>query len=176
MFVKSIENSANYWNSLYISIAVFVLGFLIALTIFLIFKKPQEKFTWDDVLPSLFLVGFMCSMLSFVITLGVLVFTNKETITYTNSISQAKSIDDEKFLKKISQISNVTNLKYKNNESEIMTVTDLENDDFVEIVGIKNGKKMNVLVYFEKDTMKVSVNEGPEKAQEFEYNPKVDKK
>lgn len=94
----------------------------------------------------------------------------------TDYLSQADKIDNEAFKNKIKEISKVDGLQNFNieNSGSRSQVDGFKSGNYGTSKGIKDGKEVKVMVMFDKDVMKVFVeNIGSNNSSEsFEYSPK----
>jgi len=95
-------------------------------------------------------------------------------LSHTDKLSEAENVNQSQMIAKISEITGVEHVK-KVNPSEYFSVDNLKNGEYVELSGIKDDKKQNVLIYFEKDKMNITVSNSTTDAQDIEkytYSPK----
>jgi len=96
---------------------------------------------------------------------------NDET---TNKLSEADRINSEKFVEKVSEVTDLNNVKYAEKTNSDSILWNLKNDKFVELKGLKNGQKQDIVVVFKGDEMNVTVSSpkiDSQNTEEFKYTP-----
>lgn len=92
----------------------------------------------------------------------------------TNKISEADKINSEKFVEKVSEITDLSNVDYADSAKKDNILRNLKNDKFVELKGLKNGQKQDVVVFFKGEEMNITVSSPKSDSQnveEFKYAP-----
>lgn len=96
----------------------------------------------------------------------------------TDKISEAKVVNNEAFSEKVIKTGELEKLSSNSKEAISDTKVSSLKNSYIDLSGVKDGKKVNLIVEFDKDdTMTVKVSKDGEKADEenyesFEYAPK----
>lgn len=108
------------------------------------------------------------------IVIGVSIKLKTKENETTNYLSQADRIDNEAFKNKVKEISEVDGLQDFSMENSDSMLDGFKSGNYGTSKGIKDGKEVRVMVMFDKDVMKVFVeNTGNNNSSEsFEYSPK----
>jgi len=95
----------------------------------------------------------------------------------TDKISEAQGINDDEFRNKIIEVSQIDSLKTEDNSEWVdkgPKVSDFKSGGFYEISGLKDGQKVNLVVFFKGDKMNVTVETPDNKAvkvEKYSYVP-----
>lgn len=111
------------------------------------------------------------------IIVGIVLSVTAKTDT-TDKISEAKTVNTETFSEKVIKTGKLEKLSSNSKEAISDTKVSSLKNSYIDLSGVKDGKKVNLIVEFDKDdTMTVKVSKDGEKADEenyesFEYAPK----
>lgn len=153
------------WIELMLLLSVIVaVGIFIALIVTVNDEYITKSF---QIFMSVFLVVAL-------IVLGVSIKLKLKENETTDYLSQADRIDNEAFKNKVKEVSEVDGLQDFSMENSGSMVDGFKSGNYGSSTGIKDGKEVKVMVMFEKDVMKVFVeNNGNNNSSEsFEYSPK----
>jgi len=108
------------------------------------------------------------------IVLGVSIKVKIKENETTEYLSQADKVDNRAFKNKIKEVSQVDGLQDFDMEYSGSYVDGFKSGNYGISKGIKNGKEVKVMVMFDKDVMKVFVENigSNNKSESFEYSPK----
>lgn len=111
------------------------------------------------------------------VIVGIVISGTAKTDT-TDKISESKTVNTEAFSEKIVKTGKLDKLSSNSKEAISDTKVSSLKNSYIDLSGIKDGKKVDLIVEFSKnDTMTVKVSKDGEKADEenyesFEYAPK----
>lgn len=155
--------------------------FVIVLTIFVIKQlKYNHKYDyplWNDVSFSIVLTTLAGGAV-----FGIIMFTANSVFNATHStdkISEASSFAiDGDFRNKVIEVSKIDSLAVEDNSGwvdEGPKISDFKSGGFYETSGLKDGQKVNVVVFFKGDEMNVTVespNNDAVNVEKYSYVPK----
>lgn len=158
-------------------IAIFVIVLAMIVIKELKLNRKYNNPLWSDV-P--FSIGMTIVLGGFVF--GLIMFGTNGVFNATHStdkISESSShVNDDEFRNKVIEVSKIDSLEVEDNSGwvdEGPKVSDFKNGGFYEISGLKDGQKVNVVVFFKGDEMNVIVespNNDAVNVEKYSYVPK----
>lgn len=128
--------------------------------------SPMTDIVFNSIMAtiiSVFVVGFI-----FIGAHGIFNMTHS-----TDKISEAQGVNGDEFRHKIIEVSKIDSLKAENEDNK-PEVSGFKSGGFYEISGLKDGQKVNLVVFFKGDEMNVTV-ETPDnksvKVEKYSYVP-----